>query len=179
MRKFNAVLTVLIIVLFLVHAIFGTFQLIGVYSQAYKQIARVCFFLIAVHSVIGVKLTADTLKISSRSGASYFRENLLFWVRRISGLVIMILLVFHMTAFADRTADVYRLKAFDEMKLILQVMLAAALALHIITNVRPVLIAFGAKNLRSYTGDILFVLSVVLLLAAAAFIIYFLRWRAI
>ena len=179
MRKFNAILTVLILVLFLVHAVFGAFQLIGVYDQAFKMIARACMALIAVHTVIGIKLTADTLRTIKKSGAPYFRENMLFWARRISGLVIMILLCFHMTAFADRTAPVYRLKEFDTLKLVTQILLVLSIALHVITNVKPLLIAFGLKSLRQYAGDILAVLSIILLFFVIAFIIYYLRWQAI
>lgn len=41
------------------------------------------------------------------------------------------------------------------------------------------MIALGIKTLRQWTGDILFVISVLLLFAAAGFIVYYLRWNAV
>ena len=49
--------------------------------------------------------------------------------------------------------------------------------MHIITNVKPMLITFGVKKLRPKAGDILFFVSAALLLMAAAFIIYYIRWQ--
>ena len=177
MRKLNAVLTAAILVLFLVHAILGGFQLLGVGSTAVKAAAWVCTALIGVHTVLGVKLTADTLRVRKRTGVGYFRENTLFWARRVSGFAVMVLLVFHMTAFGDNSGAQYRLQWFDTVKLVTQILLVAALALHILSNVRPMLISFGVRSLRERAGDILFILSVLLLFMAAAFIVYFLRWN--
>ena len=178
MRRWNAVLTGAILVLFLVHAILGGFQLLGVGSTAVKVIARICVCLIAVHMVLGIKLTADTVKVWKRTGVSYIRENTLFWARRISGLAVMVLLVFHLTAFGVGSGAQYRLAWFDMAKLITQLLLIASLALHILSNVRPMLISFGIRSLRERVGDILVILSVVLLFLAAAFIVYYLRWNS-
>ena len=65
MRKCNAILSMGIVVLFLIHAIAGGFQLAGVFSggsQVLKVLAWVMAILILIHTVIGCKLTADTLK---------------------------------------------------------------------------------------------------------------------
>ena len=81
MRKFNAVLTALIMVLFLLHAVFGAMALVGVNYNALKMLARVCATLIIIHTVIGVKLTIDSLRVWKKTGAPYLRENGLFWAR--------------------------------------------------------------------------------------------------
>ena len=179
MRKFNAILTAAILVLFLVHAILGGFQLLGVGSTAVKAVAWVDAVLILIHTAIGVKLTVDTLKVQKQTGVGYFRHNLLFWARRISGIAVMVLLFFHLTAFGSASGAAYRLQWFDTAKLITQLLLVLALALHIISNVRPMLISFGIRSLRERVGDILFILSVLLLFMAVAFIVYFLRWNTI
>ena len=178
MRKWNAVLTAAILVLFLVHAILGGFQLMGVGSTAVKAAARACLALIAAHIALSAKLTADTLRVWKRTGVSYLRENALFWARRLSGLAVMVLLAFHLTAFGDRGGALYRLAWFDTAKLVAQLLLAASLTLHILANVRPLLIAFGVRGLRERVGDILVVLSAVMLFLAAAFIVYYIRWNA-
>ena len=178
MRKWNAVLTGAILALFLVHAILGGFQLLGVGSTAVKVVAWIAVGLIAVHAGLGVKLTVDTLKVRKRTGVGYFRQNTLFWARRISGVAVMILLAFHLTAFGDNSGAQYRLQWFDTAKLVTQLLLIASLALHILSNVRPMLISFGIRSLRERTGDILFILSAVMIFLAAAFIVYYLRWNS-
>lgn len=180
MRKFNTILTVLIIILFLDHAVFGSLQLFGANNaMVMKRLARACSALIIVHAVIGVKLTFDAVRVWRRTGAPYFRENSLFWARRLSGVVIMVLIFFHMFAFGKTTGGVYQLKPYTTEKMILQLLLVLSVALHVLTNVRPLLIALGAGSLRRYLPDILVVLAVVLLVSAAAFIVYYFRWQAL
>ena len=177
MRKWNAILSGLILVLFLAHGILAGFQLIGVGSTALKAVAWAAVVLIVIHILIGVRLTAESVRVWKKTGVSYIRENQLVWARRLSGLAVMVLLAFHMTAFGIGKGEAYRLKYFGGVSLTAQLLLVAALALHILTNVKPLLIAFGIKGLRARTGDILIVLSVMLLFLAAAFIVYYWRWN--
>ena len=177
MRKYNAILTAVILLLFLVHAVAGAFQLIGWGPTAFKAAARVALVLCAVHAAVGVKLTADTLRVWKKTGVGYFRENRLFWARRVSGLAVMVLLCFHFAAFGDTSRAVYRLQYFGGAKLAGQMLLVAALAVHVLSNVKPMLISFGIRALRPRAGDILLVLSVLLLVFAAAFAVYYLRWN--
>ena len=178
MRKFNAVLTAVIMVLFLLHAILGGFQLIGVGATALKTIAWISVGLIAIHVILGTKMTIDSLRVWKKTGVGYFKENKIFWARRISGFAVMILLVFHLTAFSSGGA-IYRLQWFTTFRLVTQLLLVVSIAVHVITNVRPMLISFGVKSLRPYVGDILVVLTVLLLFMAAAFVIYYLRWNVV
>ena len=99
MRKLNAVLSMLILVLFILHAVFGSFQILGIGNTALKLLAWVSVCLIIVHTVIGIKLTWDTLRIQKKNGVSYFRENKLFWVRRISGFAVMLFIAAHIFVF--------------------------------------------------------------------------------
>ena len=177
MRKWNAILTAALLALFLAHAILGGFQLLGVGPTALKAAAWAALALALVHALIGVKLTADSIAVWKRTGAGYFRQNKLFWARRVSGFAVLVLLVFHMMAFGYQNGGAYRLRWFTTGKLAAQLLLALALAVHVIANVRPMLIAFGIRGLKKYAGDILFVLSVLLLFMAAAFVVYYLRWN--
>lgn len=182
MRKINAWLCLLIFLLLLVHAIAGGFQLMGVIpggSQTLTAAAWILVGFLAVHTVIGVKLTIDTLRAVRKSGVSYGRENLLFWARRISGLAILVLLVTHLLIFAADSGGVYRLHLFAGAQLVTQILLVLAVLVHILTNIRPLFIAFGAGRLRVVMKDILFILSVILLFCGAAFLIYYLRWNVL
>ena len=177
MRRFNAILSALILVLFLFHGVIGAFQIIGLSGPVTKVLAWSMLAMIAVHVIIGIKTTADSILVWKKTGAGYFRENALFWTRRLSGLLIMILIAFHLTAFSYQDGDVLRLQWFTAGRLITQLLLVASVAVHVISNVKPVLIAFGVKSLRERAPDILLALTILLLLMAGAFIYYYIRWN--
>ena len=179
MRKWNGILTALIMVLFLMHAVMGSFQLFGVGSNALKHIARAAMTLVLIHGLIGAKLTADTVRTARRTGVAYVRQNLLFWARRVSGFALLVFLVLHMTAFSTGNTGAYRLKWFTTGRLAAQLLMVLTLAVHLISNIRPALITFGIPGLRKKTGHILFALAVLLLFMAAALIVYYLRWNRI
>ena len=181
MRKYNAVLSMGILALFLVHAIAGGLQMAGFLpggSQVMKVLAWVMLGLIAVHIGIGCKLTADTLRAIKKSGASYFKENQLFWLRRISGFAIMIFIVCHLVIFMGNSADgVVRLHLFEGAQLTTQILLVVSIAVHVLTNIRPLMLALGAKRYKTVLLDCLVVLSALLLASGIAFIIYYIRWN--
>ena len=116
MRKWNAVLSMGILVLFLIHAIAGGFQLAGVFSggsMLMQWLAWLMLILIFIHTLIGCKLTADTCKAGKEAGISYFKENKLFWVRRISGFAVMLFILCHVLIFIGKNQDgIYRLNQF-------------------------------------------------------------------
>ena len=178
MRKWNAILSMGILILFIIHGVLGAFQMLGTGSVTMRVLAYTMLALIVLHTILGVILTAQSIRVWKRTKTPYFRKNLLFWTRRISGFAIMILIFFHVTAFSYYDGDVYRLKWFTAFRLITQLLLVLAVAVHVITNVKPVLIAFGIRSLKDRAVDILFVLSVLLVLMAAAFIVYYIRWNS-
>lgn len=178
MRKANAILTAVILVLFVVHGILGSLSLVGAGQTTMKVLAWITLGLVAVHVVLGTILTSKSVKVWRKTGAPYFKQNHLFWARRISGLAVMILLAFHMTAFGYTSQGAYRLSYFGTFRLITQILLVIAIAFHVITNVKPMLISFGIKKLKPKASDILFVLSILFAFFVAAFIIYFIRWNA-
>lgn len=177
MRRFNACLTAAIMILFLLHTVLGSFQLIGAGNLPSKALSHTLLTLMLVHMVIGIILTAKTIKTQRLAGAAYFKENRLFWARRISGFAIMLFMIFHVSAFGTEVDGTYRLKSFTAFKLVTQILLVLSVAVHVISNVKPALISFGIKGLKKRSYDILFVLSLFLVIAAIAFVIYYIRWR--
>ena len=178
MRKCNMFLVAGMLVTFLLHGIMGALQLAGADADAQKTVGWISVGFICAHVVVTTVLTVQTLRARRRSGAGYFRDNLLFWVRRISGFTILIPLAMHLFIFRAGNADAYRLQVFTTGRLISQILLVATLALHILTNIRPAMIAFGVKGHKAIAMDLLFVVAVLLLLFAAAFAVYYLRWAA-
>ncbi|MBR1731003.1 MAG: hypothetical protein IJ725_01030 [Ruminococcus sp.] len=179
MRKLNAIITASIMLIFVLHAVTGSLNMMNIAPIITRVEAYVMLGLICVHTVLGAVLTVKSVKVWKDTGAPYFRENINFWTRRLSGLVIMILIVFHITAFSSNTAGAVTLPYFGVFRLVTQLLLVLSIAVHVITNVKPMLISFGIKKLRPRVGDILFFISAVLLVAVVAFIIYFIRWNTI
>ncbi|MBR1691736.1 MAG: pilus assembly protein PilX [Lachnospiraceae bacterium] len=182
MRKWNAALSMGIVVLFFVHAVTGGFQLMGIMpggSPLLSALSWILAALLLLHAAVGVKLTADTIRACKKSGVLYFKGNKLFWARRVSGFAIFMFMLFHVALFLGKNEGAYRLKDFGGVQLAMQLFLVASVAVHVITNVKPMLIALGIRSLKEYAGDILLILSVLLIFTGLAFFIYYLRWNAV
>ncbi len=180
MRKWNGWISLAIIALLLLHGITGGFQLLGVMAGG-KQWRSVLSYAMAaflcVHMIIGIYLTWDGFRKGGWAHVLYKKENLAFWTRRISGLAIVLFGVYHALFFSQRGDGAFRLKLFEGPQLAASLLLVAAVAVHLLSNIRPLLITFGARRVRKLLGDILFLLAVVMLFAAVAFIVYYLRWN--
>ena len=179
MRKFNSILAAAILVLFIVHGFLGVLTMVDAVVIITKHMARFMLALIAIHTVLSCILTAKAIKTWKVTGAPYFKENALFWARRLSGFAIMILIAFHMTSFMSTTPKTFTLPYFGGSLLTANILLVVSVAVHVITNVKPMLIAFGIRSLKPKVGSILFVLSVLLILFIIGFIVYYFRWNAI
>jgi len=179
MRKLNVIVSMLLIILFLIHTIAGSFQLMKIIpggNELMKNLSYFMLFLIGVHIVIGTKLTIDSVKVGIKSGKFYFRENAVFWTRRITGFAMILLIICHVLLFTSN-GEVFRLNDFNEVQLVFSILLVFTLLVHILANIRPLLISFGISGFRLYIKDILLVLAIISLLGAFAFAIYYLRWN--
>ena len=182
MRRVNSIITAFIMLLFLVHMIWGGLLLAGIVkggSKVFSVISMIMMILICLHVIISVKLTVDTIIASRKAGAFYFRENKLFLARRISGFALVFFIAVHVLIFnGSNEGGVYRLNPFGIAALISQILMVVCLVLHIVLNVRPLKIAFGFSDKRKESYDFAVVMAILLLIAAAAFLIYYLRWQA-
>ena len=179
MRKINTILSVLLLVIFMLHGLMGSFMLLGIGSSAGKILAWFGVAVLAAHTVIGVILTIKTLKISQNAGNSYLKQNAVFWARRASGLAILILMFFHIGLFGGVQDGMYILFPFTTVKLITQLLLFAALFIHLFINIRPLLVSLGIISYKERRGDIYLILSVLLLFSAGAVIIYYIGWHTL
>ncbi len=180
MKKANSIVTIAIMVLFVIHAVFGSLNLFGVSSTSLKPLAWVNIGLVVVHMTLSGILTSKALMAMKKAGRGYFKENRLFWARRISGFAIMIFIVFHITAFSSGgapTDGAVVLKWFTTGRFICQILLVLSIAVHVISNVKPVLISLGIKAFKERKADILFFVSIILVLCAVALLVYYLRWN--
>ena len=177
MRKINGIIAVAVLIMFIVHGIFGALNMMDIAPIIVKILSHIMLTLICVHALISIQLTVKAVRTAAETHAPYLRKNYSFWARRLSGALILILVFFHMTAFGKVEGGVFRLYPFDINRLIVQMLFLLSVAVHIITNVKPALITFGVKRLKPKSGGILFFISAALLFMAAGFIIYFIRWQ--
>ena len=178
MRKLNTVLSVLIIIIFGIHGVMGGFMLIGTGKSAGKVLAWIGVGILAVHAAIGVYLTVKSLKTAKNTDEKYLRENKAFWARRASGLAILILLFFHIGMFGEVRNGQYILFPFTTTKLITQLLFIASVAVHILINIRPLLVSLGIISFKKRKGDIYLILSVLLLFMSGAVIFYYIGWQS-
>lgn len=178
MRRINVFIVIAIMAAFIFHAVSGSIRLFGADAGSPRTFASICITLVGIHIVITTILTLRTLLTIKKSGKGYFRENLLFWARRISGFALLIPLVMHVLIFSNAGEEAFRLVFFHSGRLISQILMVAALALHTLTNIHPLLIGLGAKHHRVLSADLLFIISVFLFFCCGAFCVYYLRWMA-
>ena len=183
MRKINAILGPLMIILLLIHVVSGGMQLWGMIpggSVIRSILSWALLTVVAVHAFIGIKLTIDTIIACKRAGTSCFRNNEVFWTGRISGAALIILIVYHVLFFSGSGGDTVRLEGFYAFQLAAHILLALALIIHLCVNIKPLFIALGIAN-RKFVRDIMIVLAIVVLACATGFIVYYLRcnvfWR--
>lgn len=180
MRKWNAVISTIILAMFLFHAVSGSFQLFGLDLDCtvfIKKTARILLSLIIIHIVIGFVLTGKTFQAIRKSGASYFKENKLFWIKRISGFAMILFIMFHVFIFMGKNDGAFRLHFFGVLQLASQLLVVISLAIHVVTNIKPLMLALGAKSYKNSLTDLILILSLLLLLMGISFVIYYLRWN--
>ncbi|HAH62782.1 MAG TPA: pilus assembly protein PilX [Treponema sp.] len=177
MRKINTILSAVILAIFLVHGVMGSFLLLGVGTNAATILAWIGFGLILVHAGLGVVLTVQAVREGGKSGRWYLRQNAEFWTRRFSGAAIMILLFFHFGTYGETVNGTFGLKEFTTVKLITQLLLIAALFIHIFVNIRPLLISLGVIKQKERRVDLFLTGSVFLLFFTGAVLIYYIGWQ--
>ena len=91
--------------------------------------------------------------------------------------LILILLFFHIGLFGQVQNGTYILFPFPTVKMVTQLLFVAAIFVHILINIRPLLVSLGIISYKERRGDIYLILSVLLLFIAGAVIFYYIGWQ--
>ena len=177
MRKWNNLLARIILVLFLLHALMGSLMLLGQSSISLKPLSWLLFAAVAVHGVLGVLATVQAVKSGRQSGKWYLRHNAAYWTKRFSGLAILILLCFHISAYTTTDGGAFFLREFTFGRMAAQLLLILSIFIHLAVSVKSMLLARGVMKFRERTVDWMMVLSLLMLFFAAAVVIYFIQWQ--
>ena len=105
------------------------------------------------------------------------RENLAFFAQRISGFAMLLFILVHLLIFYVKDSPKFVLHDFGVQQLTVSILLVACLVVHLVFGIRQLLISLGIRSFSEILADVLFVVSVVLLLSAIGFLIYFYRWN--
>lgn len=158
----------------------GILQMTGVISggnQVMKVLACIMAGFVILHILFGIRLTIETMFALHRAGKSYFKDNLEFWIRRISGFALVLLILYHVIIFTGESGEVFRLNMFGWLQLAGSLLLVIALFVHICSNIKPLLTSFGIAGRKVYVRDIMLILAIICAVCAIAFIVYYMRWN--
>ncbi len=177
MRRINTILSAVILLIFLIHGVMGSFMLLGVGTNAGKTLAWLGFGLILIHAALGAALTVQAVRGGKESGRWYLRQNKEFWARRFSGVAILILLFFHFGVYGETVDGTFGLIEFTTIKLVTQLLLIASLFVHIFVNIRPLLVSWGILKHHERRWDLFLIASVFLLFFTGAVLFYYIGWQ--
>jgi hypothetical protein len=133
--------------LFAVHGVCGAVLLIGAGNIVVQRLARALLALVIIHAVISIILTIPSLKAWFYAKALYFKENKNFWIRRISGIAILILVCLHIVTFGHANDENFTL-----FHMLMQLLFVVSILAHLIGNVEPIFVSFGCR-IKKKTKD--------------------------
>jgi len=177
MRKWNNRLARIIIFLLLLHGLMGSLMLLGLSTVTFTPLSWLLFVVVLIHGVCGILSTVPAIRSGKRSGSWYLGQNAAFWTKRISGIVILILLVFHVTAYTTTVDGRFFLKEFTLLRLLSQIAFILAIFIHLAVSIKSMLIARGNKKFKERTVDWMLVLTVMLLFYTVAVVMYYIQWQ--
>lgn len=175
MRKVFTLLTAILTLLCLWHAAMGGFMLLGISTRPAAFMGCLAGILTVFHILLGCRFWLRTLKQGQCFYYSY--ANRLFWLRRGSGIAVLLLFLFHWHVFGGMQGTHYVLYEFTVFKFITQFLFVSMLFLHIGLNIRPLLLALGIRQAAVHTRDVYSVLFVFYLFIIGSLIYYYAGWQ--
>ena len=85
----------------------------------------------------------------------------------------------YLLLFLGKNDGVYRLSFFGGLQLATQILMVISIAVHVISNAKPMLLSFGTKSYKELGIDLAMILSGILLFTGVCFVIYYFRWKMI
>ena len=165
MRKINAILTIIILALFIDHAVFGTLNTLGK-AQVVLPVARMMTVCMILHAIISIILTVKSEMVTFKTKTAYNKENREYWLRRWTGVLILIFFVTHVAAMKKQKGQLFKIASSNPFGKISFILFVASIAAHVVINIRPLLISMGVRNRRTVSA-ILNILYVVICAGAA------------
>ena len=155
----------------------GSLLLLGLSTISFQPLSWLLFAAVIAHGILGMIGTLPAVMSGLKTGHWYLRDNAAFWAQRISGVSILLLLTFHITAYTTSVDGRFFLKEFTLCRLFLQILLILSIFIHLAVGIRSMLIAKGTVKFKERTADWFLILSIMMLMFTAAVIIYYIQWQ--
>ena len=146
LRKINSILTIPIYILFAAHLILMSGLLTGFvgFNPDFKIISFALAALVLVHSLFGIYFAFERIFLKKRGQKVYPKENKLFRFQLISGIVMLILVFLHTTAYGYTNAEgIFVLRDPSLFYYITECLLALFVCAHSAVSVPRMAITFG------------------------------------
>ena len=150
MRKFNAILVSIILILIIDHIIFASMHLLGTGANVFVPVALFMLTLVLIHAIISLIITINAEKVGINTKARYNKENEQFWLRRVSGLAIMVLAIMHAYLEAKNENGVPNVARMPKIFEFTLPLLILSVGIHVFQNTRPLLISLGIKKINLF-----------------------------
>ncbi len=177
MRKINMILAHFIMILLLVHAFMGCLLMLGFSSITLKPLSYLLLSVVFLHALLSTLSSVSSIQIGLKSGRWYFKENAPFWIKRITGILILILVCFHISAYTTIVDGRFFLKEFTFIKWISQFSLALVLFVHVFVSIKSMLIAKGEIDFKEKRMDWLLVISIFFVFVVVSIVFYYIQWQ--
>ena len=148
MRKLNTIIAALITILFFDHIIFAALYLFGLPAKVFTPVAIFMIILVMIHGVLSMVLTVHAEKAGFKTNARYNKENRTFWLRRTTGVFILVLALFHFYAVNEGSDGLPRIVHMGIFGSLATIVLAISVMIHILINIEPLCISFGIRNYK-------------------------------
>lgn len=195
--KLNAVVILLMIVLFFAHALMASMSTLGFLGNFGTQFSKIAFYLMFLHILLVTIRTIqmfvpelrsiEALKKAGNLYGGFFRaipqviskaeigkkikkQNLNFWLTRFSGIVFLGLVFLH-KSWIGRGASIGNNLTF--LVFTVQILFIVVLFVHIIFNVRPLLSKLGIKNSKVLKYSVLSVLTLMMIFIIRGMLYYY------
>ena len=165
MRKTNTILVLIIMLLFVDHVIFGSLHSLGTGASVIRPFAQIMLGLVLIHAIISLIVTVKAEKAGFKTGARYNKENREFWNRRVTGVLIILFGITHAYLMARNERGVPRIASAPRIFQLTTPLLIISIYFHILSNIRPLLISLGIRNIDKKEKIIRAVLTILLLFA--------------
>ena len=165
MRKINTILVLIIMLLFVDHVIFGSLHSLGTGASVIRPLAHTMLGLVLLHAIISLVVTFRAEKAGFKTGVRYYRENREFWNRRVTGVLIILLGITHAYMMVRTERGAPRIASAPKIFELTTPLLIVSIYLHLLSNIRPLLISLGIRNIDKKEKIIRAILTILLLFA--------------
>lgn len=143
MEKFHPLLAALLLILLLAHLISGAVTLLTGSFVSRRWLLYMFLAAVCLHAAVALWRTLRHKRL--RDLLAYPGKNKTFWLRIISGVAVLVLVLIHRTLWTERTGFGILPKSFGQGSLAVQMLFVAVLLIHILSNLRPLFLDFGME----------------------------------